>query len=293
MAVQEGAGRAMTVTVTDLGVFEGDAIVFGGPYSNLQALDALLAVAAAAGIPAARMISTGDLVAYCADARAVVRRVRALGIAVVAGNCEKQLGAGRDDCGCGFAEGSTCSRLADAWYAHADAQLEAEDRAWLNDRPDRIVFRHRGRRYGVIHGGVREINRFVWPVAPDAELLAEIRALEAEVGPVDTVIAGHCGLSFRRDLGHRRWINAGTIGLPENDGDAAVRYLHLGDAPRILRLDYDADAAAAAMEARGLTQGYNHALRSGWWPSEDILPQALRRTGPGSGLQFDPYRDVV
>jgi len=33
----------------------------------------------------------------------------------------------------------------------------------------------------------------------------------------------------------------------------------------------------AARETRaGLTQGYGHALTSGIWPSEDILPLALR-----------------
>ena len=35
--------------------------------------------------------------------------------------------------------------------------------------------------------------------------------------------------------------------------------------------------AAAAMRAVGLTQGYERALASGWWPSEEVLPADLRR----------------
>jgi len=42
-------------------------LLFGGPYSNLRALTALRAPAAALGIDAARTNCTGDVVAYCAE----------------------------------------------------------------------------------------------------------------------------------------------------------------------------------------------------------------------------------
>ncbi|HRY02049.1 MAG TPA: hypothetical protein P5256_02915, partial [Beijerinckiaceae bacterium] len=57
-------------------VLTGPVIVFGGPYSNLHALDALLDEARRLGVSPANMISTGDLVAYCADPRGVVDRFR-------------------------------------------------------------------------------------------------------------------------------------------------------------------------------------------------------------------------
>ncbi len=34
---------------------------------------------------------------------------------------------------------------------------------------------------------------------------------------------------------------------------------------------------ALARRAVGLTQGYERALASGWWPSEEVLPADLRR----------------
>jgi len=37
--------------------------------------------------------------------------------------------------------------------------------------------------------------------------------------------------------------------------------------------------AAEAMIAAGLTQGYETALLTGYWPSEDILPLELRKEG--------------
>src|ERR1051326_1058905 len=56
---------------------DGPAIVFGGPYGNLEATRALLDEAARLGIPPARIVCTGDVVAYGADPAATVDLLRA------------------------------------------------------------------------------------------------------------------------------------------------------------------------------------------------------------------------
>ncbi|MFB3151536.1 MAG: hypothetical protein ACE10M_13345, partial [Alphaproteobacteria bacterium] len=53
----------------DLGATDGPMLIFGGPYGNLQATQALLAAAAALGIPPTRILCNGDVAAYCADPR--------------------------------------------------------------------------------------------------------------------------------------------------------------------------------------------------------------------------------
>ena len=105
---------------------DAPALVFGGPYGNLEATRALLAEAERLGIPGERMICTGDVVAYCADPVATVDLVRRCGAHVVMGNCEESLAAASSDCGYGFAPGSACEKLAAAWFAHADRTLDAE-----------------------------------------------------------------------------------------------------------------------------------------------------------------------
>ena len=117
---------------------DAPTIVFGGPYSNLEATRALLQEAERLDIPAERMICTGDVVAYCADAAATVDLVRSCGARLVMGNCEESLGAGRGDCGCGFVPGSRCEKLSAAWFEHAERTLDAEARAWMADLPRRI-----------------------------------------------------------------------------------------------------------------------------------------------------------
>src|ERR1700680_3694006 len=153
---------------------DGPVLVFGGPYSNLEATLAVLGEARRRGIPSERIICTGDIVAYGADAVATTAAVREAGIWAVMGNCEESLAAGAEDCGCGYAEGSACDRLASEWYAHAHHTLDAESRRWMGALPRRLVMEVGGRRLAVIHGGTRQINRFVFASTPEPVKRREI-----------------------------------------------------------------------------------------------------------------------
>ncbi|MCW5773891.1 MAG: hypothetical protein KIT16_19775, partial [Rhodospirillaceae bacterium] len=75
----------------DLGALDGPVLIFGGPYSNLEAARAIRAEAQRLGIPPARTICTGDIVAYCADPGACVALIREWGLPVVMGNVEDSL----------------------------------------------------------------------------------------------------------------------------------------------------------------------------------------------------------
>lgn len=265
----------------DFGTLEGPVLLFGGPYSNFEATAALFERASVLGIPGARMVCTGDVCAYCGNPSETARLVMGSGCAVIAGNCEMSLGARAADCGCGFEEGAACDRFAMEWFRFADGALDECSRAWMRARPGIGTFRAWGRRYAVVHGAASAVNRFVWPVAGDDILKAEIALVEAALGPVDGVIAGHTGIAFERmvTLGRRRvaWINAGAIGLPGHDGDPRTVFAVLEEkGARFERLPYDHRAAASAMRAAGLRAGYDRALESGWWPSEDSFPPAMR-----------------
>lgn len=268
----------------DLGTLDGPVVVFGGPYSNLQATHALLEVVRQRGVPFSHVICTGDVVAYCAHPEATAQAVCDIGIAVVAGNCERQLGASADTCGCGFEQGTTCDLLSPGWYAYANERVSLASRSWMRSLPDVVSFRHQGARYAVVHGGMTDIARFIWPDASQGVFAQELEAVRARVGAVDHVIAGHCGLPFIRQTGQGRWINAGVIGMPPNDGRQQTRFAVL-DGGEVLfhHLRYDAEAAARDMQLAGLTHGYDKALLSGYWPSEDMLPSSLRSSSFAKG----------
>ncbi len=271
---------ARAMEIRDLGRLNRPVPVFGGVLSNLHALHALLDAVRHLGTPPA-MICTGDVAAYCADPEACAALIRETGIAVLAGNCEKQLAAEAGDCGCGFEEGSACDLLAPGWYAYVDARILPESRAWMATCPDRILFTQGGRRFAVIHGGATEISRFLFETSPEPAFRTEIAALRDQVGPFDAVLAGHSGIPFIRRFDAVDWINPGALGLPPHDGDPRTAYAILRDGiPEFHRLSYDHRAAARAMKEAGLTQGYHETLRTGYWPSDDVLPAGQRRNRP-------------
>lgn len=259
--------------IDDFGELSGEITIFGGPYSNIQALDALLNTARGT------LICTGDLVAYCGAPKAVIERIRTSDVFVLAGNCEKQLAANALDCGCGFEDGTTCDLLSAAWYSYANTQVDADARAWMGRLPDIITFSQRGRKTALLHGGVTDVARFLWSASPEQDFLEELDALNILCGDVDVVIAGHSGIAFEREIAGVRWINAGVIGMPPHDGTPQTEFLRISDsgAYRFEKLYYDVDAAIRDMEDAGLVQGYHEALKTGIWPSEDVLPQELRR----------------
>ena len=258
----------------DLGRMDGPVLVFGGPYSNLEATEAVLAEAERRGIPASRTICTGDVVAYCADPQATVDRIRHSGIAVVTGNCEESFGNDSDDCACGYEPGSACDLLSVQWYAHGNAHLDADARRWMRETAPRVTFEMAGRRLAVVHGAPSSINRILFESAADATLAEEI-----DLTGVDGVICGHSGLPFTRVIDGRLWHNAGVIGMPANDATPRVWYSVLspeadGINVDLRALEYDHATAAAKMRERGLPEGYAATLATGIYPTTEYLPEA-------------------
>jgi predicted phosphodiesterase len=248
-------------------------LVFGGPYSNLQATEAVLQEAQRRGIPASLIVCSGDLVAYCGSPSETIDVVRRSAIHVVMGNCDEQLALNAKDCGCGFPFGGTCERLSAAWFAFADRKLSSSQRKWLSTLPRRIDIAIGGRRLAVIHGTVNEISRFVFASGPTA-----LKEKELELAGCDGVIAGHCGLPFTESIGGRLWHNAGVIGTPANDGTSSTWYSILTPEDGAIRIEhcsltYDYRAAQSAMREAGLGPEYREALQTGLWPSCDVLPE--------------------
>ncbi|MCB1510543.1 MAG: metallophosphoesterase family protein [Hyphomicrobiaceae bacterium] len=246
-------------------------LVFGGPYSNLEATVAIKAVADQLGILPGNTICTGDVVAYAANPEETAQLIRNWGVHVVAGNCEEQLAAGAADCGCGFEEGSACDQLSRGWYPYALARVSPDTCAWMGTLPPSLAFSYQDFRCVAIHGGATQNNKFLFASETDA-LTAEAETLDADI-----VLAGHAGLPFVTRAGCATWVNAGVIGMPANDGTPDGWYAVItpddgGIRVALKRLAYDHLSAAAAMRRSGHANGYARTLVDGIWPSLDVLP---------------------
>lgn len=256
-------------------------LVFGGPYSNLQATQAMQQQAQQLQLKPEQIICTGDVVAYAAEPEETTRLIRDWGIHVVAGNCEEQLAEGADDCGCGFEEGSVCDLLSRGWYPFALSRISVESQQWMAGLPKSMRFDYRGLHVHVLHGGRTQTNRFIF--GSDQEILEE----EAAEINADLILAGHAGIPFISRTKRATWLNAGVIGIPANDGTPDVWYalIEPTESERqvqisLKRLAYDHITAAAAMRKSGHANGYARSVVTGIWPSHDILPQVeLEQTG--------------
>jgi predicted phosphodiesterase len=253
----------------------GRLLVFGGPYSNLRATEAVMAEARRLGIAPERVICTGDVVAYCAEPEETARLVSGWGCRVIQGNCEQQLAESAPDCACNFEEGSACDLLAKGWYPFASARVSPEMRAWMGGLPPTLRFSFGGVGFRVVHGGLAQVNR--WVFASEGAVLRE----ECAGAGCGVVIAGHAGVPFIARAGRRVWFNPGVIGMPANDGTVDAWYGLVtrrqgGIELSTHRLAYDNLGAAAAMRRFGYANGYARALVTGLWPSLDVLPPAER-----------------
>ena len=270
----------------NLGNLDGRILVFGGPYSNLAACEAMRVQAQALDIPAHRVICTGDVVAYCAEAVETIDFIRDWKISVVMGNCEESLADESDDCGCGFDEGSACSVLSITWYRYANALIRQDQRRWMADLPKSINFHFSGFDFKVIHAGVNSINQFVFASDSTADKRQQIESSGADV-----IIGGHSGIPFGQKIDKFCWLNAGVIGMPANNGSCDVWYMLLESSDSGFKaswheLEYDYRQSQASTANAGMVE-YAQSLSNGLWPSMDVLPE-IERQQQGRPLNIDP-----
>jgi len=272
-----GNDRSNTGETVTLGEITQPMLFFGGPCSNAESTEAMLDLAREEGFAADHIVCTGDLAAYCADPAKTVALIRDSGIHVVMGNCEESLGAALDDCGCGFDEGSSCDLLSVAWYRHAQSQLTEQDSNWMSALPRSLAFTMSNRKALVIHGSVSQINQFVFPSTD-----THIKQSELEQSGADVVIGGHSGVPFTETLGSKLWHNPGIIGIPANDGTPRVWFSTLTPSSNGITvehrvLDYTFQKTAQRIfDSETLPDDYGHALTTGLWPSDEVMPPADR-----------------
>jgi len=231
---------------------------FSDVHGNLHALDAVLGDIAQRG--ADRVVCLGDLVGYGAFPDEVIARVRAEGIATLAGNYDDGVGFDREDCGCAYRTAQERA-LGDASLRWTKAAVSDEHKAWLGSLPREIRMDVAGKRLLCVHGSPRRINEYLFEDRPQASLERIVAAAEADV-----MLAGHTHLAYHKTVGGAHLINVGSAGKPK-DGDPRAGYalVEVGEAVSATfpRVAYEVEAAARAIEAaEGLPDEFARALRT-------------------------------
>ncbi len=260
--------------IEHLGTLSNKTLFFGGVYSNLQALEALIEIAKKNTIAAENCFCTGDIVGYCSQPEETVQLFREWGAKSIAGNVELQLFEGADDCGCDFTLGSRCDGFSKLWYPYAKSKLSLDSLAYIGALPDHITFDYAGKRVAVVHGSGSHISEFIYESTP-----IEIKEKDFKKFNSDVIIAGHSGLPFSQQIGAKYWLNPGVIGMPANDATSRVWYMIIEDVDGELQYThqyfmYDHQTSFHLMKLNNLPMEYAETLVSGLWDNMEILPES-------------------
>lgn len=262
----------MDKKIINLGTVKGPVLLFGGIYSNLQALEELKRIAESLHISPENCICTGDIVGYCAQPEETVQLFKLWGAQSILGNVEVQLRDGAEDCGCDFKAGSRCDSFSQLWYPFAQQQLSKDSIDFVSGLPDHIRFNYANKTVTIVHGSYENISEFIFKSTPWERKENSIQATQSEV-----IIAGHCGLPFYHEQDNNLWLNPGVIGMPANDGNPLVWYAILDDATGRLaykhhNMSYNHTLASRLMRDVPVPQEYARTLVTGIWDNTEILP---------------------
>ena len=263
----------MVKKIEHIGKLSGKVLLFGGVYSNLQALEALKELAESEHILPENCICTGDIVGYCAQPEETVQLFKNWNVKSIAGNVEIQLSEGAEDCGCDFTKGSRCDGFSQLWYPYAQSKLSKASINYLATLPKHIVFEYGDKKILVVHGSYFNTSEFVFKSTP-----WETKLPNFLVNDYDVVIAGHCGLPFHDEKNDKLWLNPGVIGMPANDGTSKVWYAILDNKNGIFRykhhrLNYNNKLTHKLMMNGLLPEAYAKTIVTGIWDNTEILPK--------------------
>jgi diadenosine tetraphosphatase ApaH/serine/threonine PP2A family protein phosphatase len=253
--------------------------VLGGVYANVDALRATLDDARARGVEA--VFCLGDMGGFGPHPDRVFPLLRGGDVHSIQGNYDEAVAAGLGDCGCGYTDARD-NHFARISYTYTLAHTSPDNARWLGTLP-----RHRRLRLGsrdalLCHGSPRRINEFLWESTTSDGLAARL----CDDARADVILCTHTGLPWHRALPDgRHLVNVGAIGRPANDGDPRVWYAVLTDTRGnldvdLVRVAYDSEATARAMEAERLPAEFVATIRTGWWTTcLEVLPARERARG--------------
>jgi predicted phosphodiesterase len=272
-------------SIKDLGNRSGKLIFFGGVYSNLQALQALKEWAEQNKYPPENVFCTGDILGYCAQPIECITLLKEWNINAIAGNVELQIRNDKDECGCDFTSGGRCDLFSKTWYRYIQSQVDDNAKEWLKQLPEFIKIKYGNNHITIVHGSWFNTSEFIFKSTPWQNKQENFKATQSNI-----IIAGHCGLPFADVRDDYKWLNAGVIGMPANDGTPRVWFLTTDDDNGELNyqfhsFNYDHHTAGSLMAKNNLPASYANTLSTGIWDNCEILPEEETKQ-QGKALQF-------
>ena len=234
--------------------------VFGDIHANLPALEAVLHDMEKRSLTS--LYCLGDLVGYGTFPNEVIDIVRGLSIPTLMGNYDQGVGNSSDDCGCAYRTPEAIA-LGERSIAWSNAHTSDAHKAFLRQLPGQISLDLGDLRVVLVHGSPRKVNEYLYEDRPDSSFERLLDLAEADV-----LVCGHTHLPYHKVLpSGRHVVNAGSVGKPK-DHDPRAGYVVLRANGRrldvdFIRIAYDVERAAQAIEATDMPHEFAAMLRSG------------------------------
>ena len=233
--------------------------VFGDIHGNLEALKAAYAAVVSEG--AEKIFHLGDLGGYAPFVNEVVDFLIEHGIEGVQGNYDDAVGYDKEHCGCKY-EDPIQAEMADLSFAWTKKHASQKAKDYLRSLPFKISFSVQGRKVLLFHATPLKNNLYWFEERPEKFFREMVKKVDADV-----MIYGHTHEPYRKDMGGKVFINAGSVGKPK-DGDARacitlVEITESGVQTFFIRVPYDVEKTAIAIIESGLPQYFAEKLRAG------------------------------
>ncbi|RYY39571.1 MAG: metallophosphoesterase [Chitinophagaceae bacterium] len=254
--------------------------LFSDIHANLPALEACLKSIEEQKTDAVYCL--GDLVGYNIWPNEVVNEIRRRGIPTIAGNYDQGIGLMSDECGCAYKTDSE-KDMGKISISYTNSIVKPDERRYLRTLPAhiRVEFKlneHERLNLVLVHGSPRKINEYLFEDRDEKSLLRIMEGADADI-----MCFGHTHKPYHRilpagrDQGDhfRHAINTGSVGKPK-DGDPRGCYVLLtinADSSigakdsvqaEFVRVEYDVEKAARAIEESPLPNEYADMLRKGY-----------------------------
>lgn len=233
--------------------------VLGDIHGNIEALK--VAYETAASRRPDKIYHLGDLGGYAPFVNEVVDFIIEHEISGVQGNYDYTVSTDAEHCGCSF-ETQAQSEIANAAFEWTKRHTTARSKDFMRRLPSMISFVADGRKMKLFHATPHKNNLYWFEDRPEKFFLEMAGKVDA-----DLLIYGHTHKPYRRDIGEKVFINAGSVGKPK-DGDprACVALVEIsGDRvlSEFMRVPYDIERVARAIMESGMPPTLADKLLSG------------------------------
>jgi putative phosphoesterase len=233
--------------------------IFGDIHGNIEALKATYRAARASGVD--KIYHLGDLGGYAPFVNEVIDFLSEHGIEGVQGNYDETVANDREHCGCKY-DDPVQAEMASRGFEWTKKHASQKSKDFMRELPFEIRFTVEGRKIVIFHATPNKNNLYWYEERPEKFFIDMAAKTDADI-----VIYGHTHKPYRKEIGGKIFINAGSVGKPK-DGDpraclALVEITAIAVKAEFLRIPYDVEKTALAIIETGLPPYFAEKLKQG------------------------------